>query len=62
MDSYQDLRSEMVKVLESVGVEIEVQHHEVGTAGQAEIDMRFDSMLRMADKLMLYKYVIKNVA
>ena len=62
MDQYQDLRSEMVKMLESVGIEIEVQHHEVGTAGQAEIDMRFDSMLRMADKLMLYKYVIKNVA
>ena len=42
MDSYQDLRSEMVKQLETVGIEIEVQHHEVGTAGQAEIDMRFD--------------------
>jgi glutamine synthetase len=62
MDSYQDLRSEMTKVLEAVGIEIEVQHHEVGTAGQAEIDMRFDSLQRMADKLMLYKYVIKNVA
>jgi glutamine synthetase len=62
MDHFQDLRSEMVRVLESVGVEIEVQHHEVGTAGQAEIDMRFDTLLRMADKLMLYKYVIKNVA
>jgi glutamine synthetase len=62
MDSYQDLRSEMVKVLESVGIDIEVQHHEVGTAGQAEIDMRFDTLLRMADKLMLYKYVVKNVA
>ncbi|HSO96262.1 MAG TPA: type I glutamate--ammonia ligase [Acidimicrobiia bacterium] len=62
MDSYQDLRSEMVRVMEDVGIEIEVQHHEVGTAGQAEIDMRFDSMLRMADKLMLYKYVVKNVA
>jgi glutamine synthetase len=62
MDSYQDLRSEMVKVLEQVGIEIEVQHHEVGTAGQAEIDMRFDTMLTMADKLMLYKYVVKNVA
>ena len=57
MDQYQDLRSEMVTVLEQVGIEIEVQHHEVGTAGQAEIDMRFDTMLRMADKLMLYKYV-----
>ena len=62
MDHYQDLRSEMVTQLERVGIEIEVQHHEVGTAGQAEIDMRFDTLLRMADKLMLYKYVIKNVA
>jgi glutamine synthetase len=62
MDSYQDLRAEMVRQLEALGVEVEVQHHEVGTAGQAEIDMRFDSLLRMADKLMLYKYVIKNVA
>jgi glutamine synthetase len=39
-----------------------VQHHEVGTAGQAEIDMRFDTLLRMADKLMLYKYIVKNTA
>jgi glutamine synthetase len=62
MDHYQDLRSEMVRQLEEIGVPIEVQHHEVGTAGQAEIDMRFDTLLRMADKLMLYKYVIKNVA
>src|SRR6187401_3276462 len=62
MDQYQDLRSEMVKMLEIVGIETEVQHHEVGTAGQAEIDMRFDTLLTMADKLMLYKYVIKNVA
>src|SRR5678815_4931916 len=61
MDQFQDLRSEMVRVLEQVGIHIEVQHHEVGTAGQAEIDMRFDSMLRMADKVMLYKYVVKNV-
>ena len=62
MDHFQDLRSEMVRVLESVGIEIEVQHHEVGTSGQAEIDMRFDTLLTMADKLMLYKYVVKNVA
>lgn len=62
MDHYQDLRNEMVAVLESVGIPIEVQHHEVGTAGQAEIDMRFDTLLRMADKTMLYKYVVKNVA
>jgi glutamine synthetase len=62
MDHYQDLRSEMVLVMERLGIEIEVQHHEVGTAGQAEIDMRFDTLLSMADKLMLYKYVVKNVA
>jgi glutamine synthetase len=62
MDHFQDLRSEMILVLEKVGIEIEIQHHEVGTAGQAEIDMRFDTLLRMADKLMLYKYVTKAVA
>ena len=62
MDHYQDLRSEMILVMERLGIEIEVQHHEVGTAGQAEIDMRFDTLLSMADKLMLYKYVVKNVA
>ncbi len=62
MDSHQDLRTEMLLTLEEIGVEIEVHHHEVGTAGQAEIDMRFDSLVSMADKLMKYKYAIKNVA
>jgi glutamine synthetase len=62
MDSHQDLRTEMMLTLESVGVDIEVHHHEVATAGQAEIDMRFDSLLTMADKLLKYKYVVKNVA
>jgi glutamine synthetase len=52
----------MILSMERLGIEIEVQHHEVGTAGQAEIDMRFDTMLAMADKLMLYKYVVKSVA
>jgi glutamine synthetase len=61
-DHYQDLRSAMVLAMEKSGIEIEVHHHEVGTAGQAEIDMRFDKMLRMADKVMLYKYIVKNVA
>ena len=61
-DHYQDLRSEMALGLEAAGIPVEVQHHEVGTAGQAEIDIRFDSLLRQADKLMLFKYVIKNVA
>src|SRR5580704_5960446 len=62
MDHFQDLRSEMILTMERLGIEIEVQHHEVATGGQAEIDMRFDTLLRMADKLMLYKYVVKNVA
>jgi glutamine synthetase len=52
----------MTLVLQELGIPVEVQHHEVGTAGQAEIDIRFDSLLRQADQLMLFKYVIKNVA
>jgi glutamine synthetase len=62
MDHFQDIRSEMILAMERSGIEIEVQHHEVGTAGQAEIDMRFDTLLTMADKLMLYKYIVKSVA
>ncbi|MBI3049373.1 MAG: type I glutamate--ammonia ligase [Acidobacteria bacterium] len=62
MDHLQDIRTEMMVTLESIGVEIEIQHHEVGTAGQAEIDMRFDSLRIMGDKVMKYKYVVKNVA
>jgi glutamine synthetase len=62
MDHFQDIRSEIVLILESIGVQIEVHHHEVATAGQAEIDMRFDKLTRMADKLQMYKYVVKNVA
>ena len=62
MDHYQDLRSEMVKRLQSVGIEVEVQHHEVGAPGQAEIDIRFDELAKVADKLMTFKYVIKNTA
>jgi len=62
MDHFQDLRSEMILTMERMGLEIEIQHHEVGTAGQAEIDMRFDKLLTMADKLMIYKYVVKSVA
>ncbi|MGH9195377.1 MAG: type I glutamate--ammonia ligase [Acidimicrobiia bacterium] len=61
-DHFQDLRSEMTAALETAGIEIEVQHHEVGTAGQAEIDMKFDTLLRMADKVTLYKYICKSVA
>ena len=62
VDSLQDIRNEMCLVMESVGVPVERQHHEVATAGQAEIDMKFDTLVGMADKLMMYKYVVKNVA
>ena len=61
-DSLQDIRSEMVLIMESIGLEVEVHHHEVATAGQGEIGMRFDTLVSMADKLLKYKYVIKNVA
>ncbi|MGH2813152.1 MAG: type I glutamate--ammonia ligase [Actinomycetota bacterium] len=62
MDHYQDLRSEMILNMKKVGISVEVHHHEVGTAGQAEIDMGFGPLLQMADNLMLYKYVTKNTA
>ena len=61
-DSQQDIRSEMVLTLEKIGVLIETQHHEVATAGQAEIDMRFAPLVEMADNVLKYKYVIKNTA
>jgi len=62
LDTQQDIRSEMCLTMEQLGVRIERQHHEVATAGQAEIDYRFDSLVRAADSMMVYKYVIKNVA
>jgi len=61
-DKFQDLRTEMLLTLESLGIDVECQHHEVATAGQAEIDMRFKPLLEMADQLMWFKYVLKNVA
>lgn len=61
-DTLQDLRSEMALVMQRIGIEVECHHHEVATAGQCEIDMRFDTLLRMADQLIKYKYVVKNVA
>jgi glutamine synthetase len=60
-DQYQDLRSEIILTMEEVGVPVEVHHHEVGTAGQAEIDMRYGTLTKMADSLMYYKYIIRNV-
>jgi glutamine synthetase len=62
MDKFQDLRTEMILTLEDLGIETEAQHHEVATAGQAEIDMRFKPLLQMSDQLMWFKYVLKNVA
>ncbi|MBI1723496.1 MAG: type I glutamate--ammonia ligase, partial [Gemmatimonadetes bacterium] len=62
VDKQQDLRSRIMLALEASGVDVEVQHHEVGTAGQFEIDMRFDTLVRMADQVMMYKYIVKNVA
>mmetsp|Transcript_22045 Transcript_22045/g.10445 ORF Transcript_22045/g.10445 Transcript_22045/m.10445 type:complete len:470 (-) Transcript_22045:154-1563(-) len=62
MDKFQNLRTEMMLLLQSIGIEVECQHHEVATAGQAEIDMRFKPLLQMSDQLMWFKYVLKNVA
>ena len=62
VDTQQDLRSEMVREMEKAGIRVEKHHHEVATGGQAEIDLRFDSLVKMADKMMMYKYIVKNVA
>jgi glutamine synthetase len=61
-DKLQDIRSEMMLTLEKIGVEVEAQHHEVATGGQCEIDMKFSPLVEMGDKMLKYKYVIKNVA
>jgi glutamine synthetase len=61
-DTQQDIRSEMILEMEKTGIAVEKHHHEVATAGQAEIDIRFDSLVRTADKMMMYKYIVKNVA
>jgi glutamine synthetase len=61
-DSFGDLRAEMVNEMRKVGIAVEAHHHEVGTAGQAEIDMQFSPLLQMADQFMWYKYIVKNVA
>jgi glutamine synthetase len=62
LDTLADLRGRMTLTLERMGVEVEVHHHEVGGPGQAEIDLRFQPLLRMADTMQLYKYVARNVA
>ncbi len=61
-DTLQDIRSEMVLEMEKVGITVEVHHHEVATGGQNEIDMRYDTLTQMADNVLWYKYIVKNVA
>jgi glutamine synthetase len=61
VDRLQDVRSKIMLALIEAGVPVEVQHHEVGTAGQAEIDIRFGTLVQTADRLLLYKYIVKNV-
>jgi glutamine synthetase len=61
-DKFQDMRTEMLLTLEALGIDVECQHHEVATAGQAEIDMRFKPLVQMGDQLVWFKYVLKNVA
>ncbi len=61
-DTYSDLRGEMTREMQKVGLVVEAHHHEVATAGQAEIDLRYGPLLSMSDHLMWYKYIVKNVA
>ena len=61
-DTMMDLRTDICLEMQKVGIEVEVSHHEVATAGQGEIDMKYDTMLRMSDKLMWFKHIVKNVA
>jgi glutamine synthetase len=61
-DSLQDLRSKIILTMIKTGIPVEVHHHEVATAGQGEIDMKFDSLVRIADKCLMYKYIVKNIA
>jgi glutamine synthetase len=61
-DQLMDLRNEMMLTMIQCGIDVEAQHHEVATAGQCEIDMRFQELVRMADQMCLYKYIVKNVA
>ena len=62
VDSLQDVRSAMCLILDSLGIEVEVHHHEVATAGQCEIGTKFNTLTRKADELLMLKYVVKNVA
>jgi len=61
-DTLQDLRSVMTRTLIDAGVDVEIHHHEVATAGQCEIDMHYNTLTKMADQLLMYKYFVKNIA
>ncbi len=61
-DTLQDVRSKIVLALEAAGVTVEHHHHEVATAGQTEIDLHYGPLVRMADSIVIYKYIVKNVA
>ena len=61
-DHYQDLRTEMVMTMMAAGLDVECHHHEVATGGQTEIDLKYDSLVRSADHMLLYKYIVKNTA
>lgn len=61
-DHYQDLRAEMVETLEKAGIVVECHHHEVASGGQCEIDQKFDTLVKSADNMMTYKYIVRNVA
>lgn len=62
IDTMHNIRSEMVSELINLGIPVEAHHHEVATGGQCEIDMRYQDLLTMADNVMIYKYVAKNIA
>jgi glutamine synthetase len=61
-DSLNDIRTEMMQLMENIGMQMECHHHEVASGGQCEIAMRFSSLVQCADNLMWYKYIVKNVA
>jgi len=61
-DQMMNIRNEMMQLMMECGLEVEAQHHEVGTAGQSEIDLKFQELVKMADSMLMYKYIIKNVA
>ena len=61
-DHYQDLRTEMSLTMQNCGLVVECHHHEVATGGQTEIDLKYNSLIKSADSMMLYKYIVKNVA